>query len=271
VALALLKVLATSLSLSSGAPGGIFAPTLFVGAMIGAAVGTLQHRFFPGFTGPLGSYALVGMGTLFAGFLRAPMTSVFMVLEVSGNYSIILPVLVSNTIAYLIGRHFQPTPLFDLMTREDGLDLPSMEESREQTALRVENAMHKPPGLILKASDTVADAASRVADIGAAIPEDLFLVAYENGRWTTVRSSALQDLLKSGKSAQLLSDVLPAGRMPRLHPDQPLDLAMRLLRDAPFLPVVHRADARRLIGVISLDDILAAYRRASATNPAITE
>ena len=93
VALALLKVLATSLSLSSGAPGGIFAPTLFVGAMVGAAVGTLQHRFFPGFTGPLGSYALVGMGTLFAGFLRAPMTSVFMVLEVSGNYSIILPVL----------------------------------------------------------------------------------------------------------------------------------------------------------------------------------
>src|ERR1700726_3884244 len=117
VALALLKVLATSLSLSSGAPGGIFAPTLFVGAMVGAAVGTLQHRFFPGFTGPLGSYALVGMGTLFAGFLRAPMTSVFMVLEVSGNYSIILPVLVSNTIAYLIGLRFQPIPIFDIITR----------------------------------------------------------------------------------------------------------------------------------------------------------
>jgi CBS domain-containing protein len=59
--------------------------------------------------------------------------------------------------------------------------------------------------------------------------------------------------------------------VPRLHPDQPLDLALRLLRDAPFLPVVHRADARRLIGVISLDDILAAYRRASATNPTFPE
>jgi CIC family chloride channel protein len=271
VALALLKVLATSLSLSSGAPGGIFAPTLFVGAMVGAAVGTVQHRFFPGFTGPLGSYALVGMGTLFAGFLRAPMTSVFMVLEVSGNYSIILPVLISNTIAYLIGLRFQPTPLFDQMTREDGLDLPSMEESREQTALRVENAMHKPPGLILKASDTVADAASRVADITAAGGEDPFLVAYENGRWTTIRSSALQDLIKAEKGALPLSEALPASRVPRLHPDQPLDLALRLLRDSPFLPVVHRADARRLIGIVSLEDILAAYRRASATNPAFPE
>jgi CIC family chloride channel protein len=271
VALALLKVLATSLSLSSGAPGGIFAPTLFVGAMVGAAVGTLQHRFFPGFTGPLGSYALVGMGTLFAGFLRAPMTSVFMVLEVSGNYSIILPVLISNTIAYLIGRRFQPTPLFDLMTREDGLDLPSMEESREQTALRVENAMHKPPGLILRASDTVNDAASHVADTGAAVAEDPFLVAYDTGRWTTVRSSVLHELVESGKGTLRLSDVLPPSRVPRLHPDQPLDLALRLLRDAPFLPVVHRADARRLIGVISLDDILGAYRRASASNPTFPE
>ena len=67
---------------------------LFVGGMLGAAVGTLQARFFPAYTGPVGDYALVGMGTLFAGFLRVPMTSVFMVLETSGNYSIILPVLV---------------------------------------------------------------------------------------------------------------------------------------------------------------------------------
>ncbi len=72
--LALLKILATSLSFSSGAPGGMFAPTLFVGGMLGAAVGTLQAHFFPANAGPVGAYALVGMGTLFAGFLRAPMT-----------------------------------------------------------------------------------------------------------------------------------------------------------------------------------------------------
>ena len=259
VALALLKVLATSLSISSGAPGGMFAPALFVGAMVGAAVGTLQHQFFPGAAGPLGAYALVGMGTLFAGFLRAPMTSVFMVLEVSGNYSIIVPVIISNAIAYVIGRRFQQTAIFDLMTREEGLDLPSMEEGREQTTLLVENAMRKPAGLILKASDLVADAYSRLGDM----TEDPLLVSYDTGRWTLVHKSALQDAARAGKGGQPLSQVLPSGRLPRLHPDQSLDLALRLIRDAPFLPVVHRADARHLVGLLSLDDILAAYRRAS--------
>jgi chloride channel protein, CIC family len=264
LALAFLKVLATSLSFSSGAPGGLFAPALFVGAMIGAAAGSLQQHFFPNFSGPLGSYALVGMGTLFAGFLRAPMTSVFMVLELSGNYSIIVPVIVSNTIAYLIGRRFQPTPIFEVMTREDGLELPSMEEGREQPTLRVENAMRKPAVPVLKAGELVTDALARIADAG----DEPLLVSYETGRWTSVRKSVLQEAAKAGKEALPLREVLPSGRLPRLHPDQSLDLALRLLRDAPYLPVVHRADARRLVGVLSLDDILAAYRRASLSGSA---
>ena len=271
VALALLKVLATTLSISSGAPGGMFAPTLFIGAMVGAAVGTVQHHFFPNVAGPLGAYALVGMGTLFAGFLRAPMTSVFMVLEVSGNYSIILPVILSNAIAYVIGRRFQQTPIFDVISREEGLELPSMEEGRERTALLVENAMRKPVGLILKSSDSVADACSRLADM----TEDPLLVSYDTGRWTLVHKSALQDALKAGKGSQALSQalsgVLPSGRLPRLHADQSLDLALRLMRDAPFLPVVHRADARHLVGLLSLDDILAAYRRASVIRSSALE
>jgi CIC family chloride channel protein len=200
------------------------------------------------------------MGTLFAGFMRAPMTSVFMVLEVSGNYSIILPVIISNAIAYVIGRRFQQTPIFHFMTREEGLDLPSMEEGREQTTLLVENAMRKPVGLILKASDTVADACSRLADM----TEDPLLVSYDNGRWALVNKSTLLEGVKGGKGAQSLSQILPSGRLPRLHADQSLDLALRLMRDAPFLPVVHRADARHLVGLLSLDDILAAYRRASS-------
>ncbi len=224
-----------------------------------ATRGTLQHRFFPGITGPLGAYALVGMGTLFAGFLRVPMTSVFMVLEVSGNYSIIVPVLVSNTIAYLICRRFQPIPIFDIITRQDGLELPSMEEGREQVAMRVEQAMRKPFGPTLAADSTVADAYARAADA----PEDPLLVCYQTGRWTSVRKSALAEAVKGGKGAAPLSDLLSGPRLPRLHPDQSLDLALRLLRDAPYLPVVHRADARRLLGVLSLEDILAAYRRVS--------
>ena len=104
LALALLKIVATTISFSSGTPGGMFAPTLFIGAMLGASIGTFEKIFFPHFPISVGSYALVGMGVLFAAFLRVPLTSVFMVLEVSGNYSIVLPVILANTIAYLVSR-----------------------------------------------------------------------------------------------------------------------------------------------------------------------
>ena len=108
--------------------------------------GGAQQYFFPHLTGSAGTYALVGMGVLFAGFLRAPMTSVFMVLEVSGNYSIIVPVIIANTFAYVISRGLQPIPIFDLLTRQDGLELPSMEEQREEDILRVEDAMQTDGG-----------------------------------------------------------------------------------------------------------------------------
>ena len=91
----------------------------------------------------MGAYALVGMGTLFAGILRAPMTSVFMIVEVSGNYSIILPVMISNTIAYLISRRFQHHGLFDLLSRQEGTVLPSMEEEREVDVRTVGEVMRQ--------------------------------------------------------------------------------------------------------------------------------
>ncbi len=156
--LAGLKIVATLLSFVSGTPGGMFAPTLFVGAMLGAAVGGAEHAVLPHLSGSPGTYALVGMGVLFAGFLRAPMTSVFMVLEVSGNYSIIVPVIVANTFAYVISRGLQPIAIFDLLTRQDGLELPSMEEQREEGILRVEDAMRPVEGPVLDAQDTVAQA-----------------------------------------------------------------------------------------------------------------
>ncbi len=146
ILLGALKIVTTGLSFSSGTPGGLFAPTLFMGAMIGGAVGMAEHQIVPNLAIPVGSYALIGMGTLFAGILRAPMTSVFMIMEVSGNYSIIVPVILSNAIAYFISRTFQPTPIFDLLSRQDGLDLPSLEEERELPLLRVEDAMRPPAG-----------------------------------------------------------------------------------------------------------------------------
>jgi CIC family chloride channel protein len=164
--LALFKIIATTLSFSSGTPGGMFAPTLFIGAMLGASVGTFEHHFFPHLTGSIGSYALVGMGVLFAAFLRAPLTSVFMVMEVSGNYSIVLPVILANTIAYLLSRSIQPIPVFEIFTHQDGLDLPSMEEQREESNLHLEDAMHPVAVPVIQGSETIGAAADVLAHYG---------------------------------------------------------------------------------------------------------
>ena len=260
--LALLKILATVFSVSSGAPGGMFAPTLFVGGMLGAAVGTLQARFFPAYTGPVGAYALVGMGTLFAGFLRVPMTSVFMVLETSGNYSMILPVLVSNTIAYSVSRRFQNLPIFDVMTAQDGLNLPSMEEHRETRVLRVEDAMRPPPAVTFRAEETVQSVLARAPEAG----HGALFVSTSTGRWTVVKRAELEEAVRDGKQMELVGTAAPGVRVPRLHGDQPLEVALRFLHGSESLPVVHRAQPRVVVGVLSLENLLSAYRRSSVGN-----
>jgi CIC family chloride channel protein len=254
--LAGLKIVATLLSFVSGTPGGMFAPTLFIGAMLGAAVGGVQHVLLPHLSGSPGTYALVGMGVLFAGFLRAPMTSVFMVLEVSGDYSIIVPVIVANTIAYVISRGLQPIAIFDLLTRQDGLELPSMEEQREEGILRVEDAMHPVEGPVLDAQDTVEQALQKVNPWPA---EDL-LVRLHPGGWNGVAKQQLAALAAEGKSGATLESQLPIRRIPELHRDHPLETALRYVDRWPLVPVVSRADFGQLEGVISQHDVLERYR-----------
>ncbi|MFB3921015.1 MAG: chloride channel protein [Terriglobia bacterium] len=261
--LAFAKILTTSLSFLSGTPGGMFAPTLFVGAMLGAAVGGAEHRLFPWVASSAGAFALVGMGTLFAGFLRAPFTSVFMVLEVSGNYSIILPVMISNTIAYLISRRYQRVPLFDLLSRQDGLDLPSMEEEREEATLRVEDAMLPYRGPLLDSGHTVTEAlrAFETAHL------EVLLVRVGDGTWTTTARTELARRVEEGKGESALSSILPGQRLPWVYPDQPLQVALRQIGDWPLIPVVHRADSRNLQGIVSVEAILQAFRRARQATP----
>jgi CIC family chloride channel protein len=255
ILLGALKIVSTGLSFSSGTPGGLFAPTLFMGAMIGGAVGMAEHQFVPHLAIPVGSYALIGMGTLFAGILRAPMTSVFMMLEVSGNYSIIVPVILSNAIAYFISRTFQPVPIFDLLSRQDGLDLPSLEEERELPLLRVEDAMRPPVGQILTGKMTLREAQEHVQ--GSA--QEFFLVAMGDDDWSGIPRTQLIET--AAEPEQALSRLLLA-RVPFLHPDHPLDTALRLIGEWPLLPVLHRANLQQLLGVVSLDDVMRAYRGA---------
>lgn len=257
--LAGLKILATGFSFLSGTPGGMFAPVLFIGAMLGGAVGSVEQHFFPGLSGTVGTFALVGMGTFFAGFLRIPITSVFMVIELSGNYTAILPVMLSTMVAYFISRQFQKVPLFEMLARHDGLILPSIEEQREQVAPVVEKAMQRDAALTFLSSDPV----EKVSGGAAARPECPILV---NSRreWRLLDRGHLAQLAENPSRSYTAADVNGIGPLPTLFPDQTLEEALQLLGDWALLPVVNRADVSKLEGIITLADILRTFRNAPA-------
>ncbi|HKO14244.1 MAG TPA: chloride channel protein, partial [Acidobacteriaceae bacterium] len=256
LALVFLKLLATTLSFSSGTPGGMFAPTLFIGAMLGGAVGGFEKHFFPHLTGTVGAYSLVGMGVLFAGFLRVPLTSVFMVLEVSGNYSIIIPVILANTIAFLLSRTLQPVGIFEIFTHQDGLDLPSMEEQREEAVLHIEDAL-KPVGVpVVRGADTLSIAAAALADSRATA----CLIHLIDGSWYAMSQDELTTATATLTPDTPIQRALKPDRTPTLFPDMPLDSALHYFPRWPLLPISNRATRGALEGVLTLDDVLGRYR-----------
>jgi chloride channel protein, CIC family len=256
VALALLKILATTLSFSSGTPGGMFAPTLFIGAMLGAAVGSFEKHYFPHLTGTVGAYALVGMGVLFAGFLRAPLTSVFMVLEVSGNYSIVLPVILANTIAYLLSRSLQPVPIFEIFTHQDGLDLPSMEEQREESVLHIEDALRPLDVPVLTGSESLGSASTAMSSSN----NPAILIHLWDGSWYAMGKAELTNSAAIHTAVTPIEKVIKTDRAPILFPDLPLDTTLRYFARWPLLPILNRADKSKLEGVVTLEDVMGRYQ-----------
>jgi chloride channel protein, CIC family len=260
IVLAVLKIFATGISFLSGTPGGMFAPSLFIGAMLGGAVGSIEQHFFPGLTGTVGTFALVGMGTFFAGFLRVPITSLFMVIELSGNYTAILPVMISTLVAYLISRQYQKVPLFDILSRQDGLYLPSIEERREQVVLVVEDAMRPDSAIVVEPSERLADVLGR-ADGRAESP---LLYRVKVGEWRLLDREHIQKLAADADASRTVADADSKGPLPLIFPDESLEEVMRWAGDWSVLPVVNRADLGKLEGVLTLPDILKAFRAAAA-------
>jgi CIC family chloride channel protein len=234
----------------------MFAPTLFIGAMLGGAVGAFEKHFFPGLTGTVGAYSLVGMGVLFAGFLRVPLTSVFMVLEVSGNYSIILPLILANTIAFLLSRSLQPVGIFEIFTHQDGLDLPSMEEQREEASLHIEDALQPLNVPVVRGSDTLR----AVSEGLAATKARACLVRLIDGSWYAMSAEELTTASATLTPETPILRALRPDRVPLLFPDLPLDSALHFFPRWPLLPVLNRASRGTVEGMLTLDDVLRRYR-----------
>lgn len=285
--LALVKVLSTGISFLSGTPGGLFAPSLFIGAMLGGAVGSVEQHFFPHVTGTVATFALVGMATFFAGFLRVPITSVFMVIELSGSYTAIVPVVISSMVAYLISRRYQKQPLFDMIARQDGVVLPSIEDLREQIVLVAEDAMRKDAAIVVEPDDPIAAAARTLADktdcpvlLRAKVGEWRLLdraqildhAAPADASIVRPAGAPLSDSFSEPPAGALAENAVPRtaaqlegkGPLPLVFPDESLEEALRWAGDWPVLPVVSRADLGKLEGILTLADILKAFRSAAA-------
>jgi len=252
VILAVLKIVATASCYASGNAGGIFGPSLFIGATIGGAVGSLAHSLFPAWTATPGAYALVGMGALFAGIVRTPLTSVIMIFEMTRDYSIIVPLMIANLISFFVSYRLQRQPIYEALAYQEGVYLPSDEDREQLTRLRVSDIVR--PGNPVAAGATLESIQARVQ----ASPHKAWPVADGSLLWGLITRSQLE----TANGAGLVSDLVrPNSKFPYVHPDQPLSLALDKMGAAGIdvLPVVSRADIHKLLGVVTLNETLNAY------------
>jgi CIC family chloride channel protein len=256
--LVVLKLVSVATCYASGNSGGIFGPSLFMGAMLGGAFGGAAHLLMPDYTASVGAYALVGMGTAFAGIIRVPLTSVIMIFEVTRDYSIIVPLMISNIISYFISSRLQETPIYEALLEQDGIHLPPAARDRKEP-LTVGQAC-RPATEIVHASAPIRQAADRLP------PGDTAWPVIDGGRLAgMVTLEQMESALLLGFDHEPVKSLLTAsaaGTEPDYaYADDPLDTAMRRMAQHKMkvLPVVSRTDVHELRAVVSLHDILAAY------------
>ncbi|GBC82631.1 H(+)/Cl(-) exchange transporter ClcA [bacterium HR10] len=253
------KLVATVVSYSSGAAGGIFAPILFIGGMLGSLVGTLAaYVLHTDVTRAAGAFALVGMGAVFAGAVRAPITSVLIIFEMTNTYSIILPLMIANAISYSIASRLSPTPVYEALLLQDGVHLPHRAPPHVLGRMTVASAMTRDV-VTLPDALTVEAAYERALHYGHhAYP----VVDMQNRLVGIITVNDLRREVGRGNGGKLLGEVA-VKRVVHTHPDHTLEHALLKLGrwDISQLPVVSRLDDRRIVGILTLGDIARARAR----------
>lgn len=257
LALAALKLVGTVVSYATGTAGGIFAPSLFIGAMTGGVVGWIAHALFPSFSAGYGAYALVGMGAVFAGIIRAPMTSVLIIFEMTQDYYIILPLMVANLVSLAISRRLHPLGTYESLSRQDGVHLPTRETRHILENIHVENAMVR-DAVTLESHLTVEEAIRRIRNLDITGFPMVDLNRHLTGMvsiWDLKRAMA------QGKKNVPIQEVGTTSYVLHAHPDQTLDLVLHKLgsRDISRLPVVNRENPRIIEGIITAEDVMNAF------------
>lgn len=253
--LLVLKLFAVATSYASGNAGGIFGPSLFLGAMLGGVVGNIANHFLPSYVGTAGAYALVGMGTAFAGIIRAPMTSVVMIFEITRDYAVIVPLMISNLVSFFISSKLQRKPIYEELAQQDGIHLPTAATRQPGVRRRVAQAMRPAPE-VLRAEMTVNEA----TEWSKKNPAAAWVVSDEQGVRGVLSRKVLEGNSREGGSKRL-EELLTTVEFVHVHPDHPLIVALERLGASKLemLPVVSRANVRELKGIVRLEDVLALY------------
>jgi CIC family chloride channel protein len=253
--LVVLKLFAVTASYASGNAGGIFGPALFIGAMLGGTVGTVAHHLFPAYTATPGAYALVGMGAVFAGIVRAPMTSVLMIFEMTQDYAVIVPLMIANLVSLFIASRLQRAPIYEALAVQDGIHLPTA-ETRQRYGQRQVMSVMQTASEALPAEITVREAMERARSSEGRT----WLVTDRRGVVGVINLSWLERELTEGAD-KTLGELVDALVFPHVHADHGLDLALERMgaNQIEMLPVVNRANVHKVEGVVTLRDVLNAY------------
>jgi CIC family chloride channel protein len=262
VVLVFAKIAATSFTLGSGNSGGIFAPSLFMGAMLGAALGTVAHTFMPDVTASAGAYALVGMAALVAGTTHAPITAMLIIFEMTNDYSIILPLMLCSAVSTLVSSHISRESIYTLKLVRRGINIRRGVDVNVMGSITVDSVMRKD-----------------VQTVGAHLPVSEFLEVLRNASGTSFpmvdasgkllgvvsledAREVVLDESRSGLERILIVQDIADCNPPVLSPGHTLNDAMLKFgaRDSEQLPVVD-ASTGRLLGVVLRADVIGAYSK----------
>lgn len=265
-ALAVAKCVTSIISLACGAPGGVFGPIFFIGAMTGASFRALSEALWPMLTGPRGSYALVGLGGFLAATTHAPFTALFLLFEITGSYSVTVPALLGVGISLLISHRLEPESIDTYGLTAHGTHL-------QRQDFRVAMEMEPIGDDYRHGVETVAENCPLPAILRILSGSDVTTlpVVSENGALAGVVSftNLRSVLLEQGLGSLVIARDLCEPLVPTLTPHSSVAEAFRHFEASGFdaLPVVDAASSRRVLGMLSRGDLIAAYNRIQTEQP----
>ncbi|MEZ5360431.1 MAG: chloride channel protein [Candidatus Zixiibacteriota bacterium] len=258
--LVFVKIIGTSLTLGSGNSGGIFAPSLFMGAMVGGAFGSLAHTFFPGVTASPGAYALVGMAALVGGTTHAPMTAILIIFEMTSDYRIILPLMVAVTISTLVSRNLFQYSIYTVKLAARGIFLKGGKDVMILRSLQVYEVMDRnfetislttPLRQIIQKIETTKETYYMVVDDKSNLHG---IISLQDLR-EIISRGYLQDLIIADDIAH--TDIIT------VTPQETLDEVRKKIsmQDLQVVPVVESKGSNKIIAVLRRDDMMTVYNK----------